>query len=228
MNRRHKIVLALSLAVAGLALWNDARISQALGIILVGGSLAWLSGSQFVLTCATFVWRHRIRSAIIAAAGVGALYGWIRYEDRKTEKYQAILDCEIRNSLVPNANVECEKDPSFTFQPSASLGAVDKPAFIPDQPYQSIPTPPARPARRGKAILKRNTCNDLVVYDRDKYAAGDPLVIDQLAAGASVQVLGHVTASEEDIIKTPNGQRGFVGPGCLEAIPVTKNEPEEP
>jgi hypothetical protein len=241
MNGRHKTVLALSLAVAGLALLNGAEILQALGIVLVGGSLAWLIGSHFVLDCATFVWRHRILSAIIAAAGVGALYGWIRYEDHKTEKYQAISDCEIRNSLAPNSSVECDKDPSVTLQPTVSLGnqppavsasASEQPTSreILDQiaAENSAARRPARPARRGKAILKRNTCDDLAVYDRDEYAGGNQLVIDQLTTGAAVQVLGHVTVSDEDIIRTPNGQRGFVRPGCLEDVPVTKNSQEKP
>ena len=61
------------------------------------------------------------------------------------------------------------------------------PGFVPLNPGETLgpPTPDpfaaiahkaAPPAKRGKAILERNTCDDLVVYDRDKYAGGDPLV----------------------------------------------------
>jgi hypothetical protein len=63
MNTRHKTILALSLAVAGFALLHGAKISEALGIILLGASLAWLIGSHFVLGDAMFVWSHRIRFA---------------------------------------------------------------------------------------------------------------------------------------------------------------------
>lgn len=77
----------------------------------------------------------------------------------------------------------------------------------------------AHPGRLGKAIMKRNTCDDLVVYDRETYGAGNPLVIDQLAAGATIQLLGHVTVGDEDIIHTSSGQKGFVSSGCLENIP---------
>jgi hypothetical protein len=231
MNRRHKTVLALSLAAAGLALWDDARISQALGIILLGGSLAWLIGSQVVLTCATFVWRHRVRAAIIAAAGVGALYGWIRYEDRQTERVVSEtptpapgidLSAGMVSGTPSNAGIAVPTLAGAV--PATSRDILDQVAA-----GTAIPTHKTQPpAKRGKAILRRNTCDDLVVYDRDKYAGGDPLVIDQLATGAAVQVLGHVTVSDEDIIKTPNGRRGLVRPGCLEAVPVTKNSPEEP
>jgi hypothetical protein len=242
MNRRHKTVLAVSLAVAGLALLNGATISQVLGIILVGGSLAWLIGSQFVLTGAMFVWRHRIWAAIIAAAGVGALYGWIRYEDRQTERVVSETPTPASGIDLSAGTVSGTPSNVGTAIPMPAGAVSGDAAPVPtgdvfDQPaHQStalttaIPAPPpgyvlegdrntpARRARRGKAILKRNTCDDLVVYDRDEYAGGNQLVIDQLAEGAMVQLLGHVTVGDEDIIKTPNGQRGFVRPGCLEAI----------
>lgn len=210
MNRRHKTVLALSFAVAGLALWNDARISQALGIILVGGSVAWLVGSQFVLAGAVFVWRHRVPSAIIVAAGVGALYGWIRYEDGQTERVA---------SEAPPQTLTADTPTQLASETPPQTLTLDTPT----QPPAAHRTQPA--AKRGKAVLKRNTCDGLVVYDREEYGGGDPLVIDQLAMGAAVQVLGHVTVSDEDIIKTPTGQRGFVRPGCLEAIPAAGNGP---
>src|SRR5580704_10967192 len=89
MNNRHKTVLGLSLAIAGLALLNGAKLPEGLGIILVGGSLAWLIGSQFVLAGAMFVWRHRIWSATIAVLWVGAVYGWIRYDAYQTGKRNA-------------------------------------------------------------------------------------------------------------------------------------------
>lgn len=214
MNRRHKTVLALSLAVAGLALLNGATILQALGTILVGGSLAWLIGSQFVLTGAMFVWRHRIWAAIIATVVAAVSYGWIRYDAYQTKKREAT---EAAGAVLLN--------PGETLGPPI---VSETPTPPPGYVLEGSRNTPTRPARRGKAILKRNTCDDLVVYDRGDYSGGDPLVIDQLAAGASVQVLGHVTVGDEDIIKTPNGQRGFVRSGCLEAIPVTKNELKEP
>jgi hypothetical protein len=125
MNRRHKTVLALSLAVAGLALLSGAKVSEALGIILVGASSAWLIGSQFVLAGARLVWRHRIWSSLIAALMVAGVYGWIRFEADQTAKqeaaYQAkmkpVLDCESRNAQFSNADTECEKDPSVALQP---------------------------------------------------------------------------------------------------------------
>ncbi len=89
LNRRHKTVLALSLAIGGLALLSGVKVSEALGIILVGASLAWFIGSQLVLAGTMFVWRHRIWSAIIAIVGIGAVYGWIRYDAYRTEQREA-------------------------------------------------------------------------------------------------------------------------------------------
>jgi hypothetical protein len=89
MNRRHKTVLALSLAIAGLALLNGAKVSEALGTVLVGASLSWLIGSHLVLAGATFLWKHRVWSAIVAILGIGVVYGWIRYDAHRTEKSEA-------------------------------------------------------------------------------------------------------------------------------------------
>jgi hypothetical protein len=125
LNKRHKAVLALSLAVAGLALLNGGNLSEALGIILVGASLAYLIGSQFMLARAMFFWKHRLWFAIVASLAIGGVYGWARYDAYKTEKQAAafqakmkpIWDCESRNSQFSNADAECEKDPSATLQP---------------------------------------------------------------------------------------------------------------
>lgn len=236
MNKRHKAVLALSLAVAGMALWNGAGISQAVGIILVGGSLAWFIGSQFVVASATFVWRHRIWTAIIAAVGIGILYGWIRYDAHQTEKRQAIYECEERNNFAANSPVECEKDPSVTVRADQPVGSALPPGAIllpgetpipPTDPWAPVPLKKQPPSKRGKTIMERNTCDDLVVYDREQYGGGNQLVIDRLATGDTVQLLGHVTVGEEDIVRTPNGQRGFVNSGCLETIPATKSDSED-
>jgi hypothetical protein len=175
MNRRH-------VAVAGLALLNDATISQVLGIILVGGSLAWLIGSQFVLAGAMFVWRHRVRAAIIAAAGVGALYGWIRYEDRQTERVASETPTPASGKDLSAGMVSGTSSNAGTAIPmpagAVPAGAVsggtapvptgdvfDQLAHQSTAPTTPIPTPPpgyvleggrdtpARPARRSKAIL---------------------------------------------------------------------------
>ena len=52
-------------------------------------------------------------------------------------------------------------------------------------------------------------------------------MVDQLTKGDTVELLGHVTVGDEDIVKTPRGQRGFVSGTCLEALPVAKNDSEE-
>src|SRR5258708_39360 len=154
MNRRHKTVLALSLAIAGFELLDGAKISAALGINLVGASLAWLIGSQFVLASAMCVWKHRIWSAIIAILGVGAVYGWIRYDAYRAEKRKAaeeaemaayrakmkpFWDCESRNSQFSNADTECEKDPSVTLQLLGQHGDGSVPMSFPDGSRAWVP-----------------------------------------------------------------------------------------
>lgn len=153
MNKRHKAVLALSLAVAGLALLNGAKVSEGFGIILVGASLAWLIGAQFVLAGSMFLWRHRVWSAITVAVAVGAVFGWIRYDNVQTEKreetrrakMQPIWDCEARNSQFSNADTECERDPGVTLQPLQVPQA--QPAYS-DSPH----SPPRPRSRHVKAL----------------------------------------------------------------------------
>jgi hypothetical protein len=144
MNRRHKTVLALSLAVAGLGLLGGEKLSEALGIILVGASLAWLIGSQFVLVGAQFVWKHRIWLVIIITLGSGAVYGWIRYAAYQAEKQDAeykakmkpIWDCEGRNSQFSDVETQCEKDPSVTLQP-ITVNPTPQPTYSPHSSFRS-------------------------------------------------------------------------------------------
>lgn len=57
------------------------------------------------------------------------------------------------------------------------------------------------------------TC-DVVVYDRDKYAIGDPEAIASVHSGDSVQYLGHVTLGDQEIIRV-HGRKGYVS-GCVD------------
>ena len=127
MNTRHKTILSLSLAVAGFGLLNGATISEALGIILLGASLAWLIGSHFVLAGAMFVWSHRILFAIIAVFGVGAIYGWFRYDAYRTAKQDAA-----------RSTVDVDTQP-----PPTPPGFYDSPPSIPPLPAGATNMPPA-------------------------------------------------------------------------------------
>ena len=229
-----------SLAITGLALLNGATIAQSLGIILLGGGLAWLIGSQFVLAGAMF---HLEASNLGGNYRCGWWWSFIRLHQiqhsAKNFKRQAIYECEERNNFIANSPAECEKDPSvtteriqglppgFTIDPTPDPWAIaqptdNTPAVVPPTLRKAQPS-----AKRGRAVLERNDCLDLVVYDREQYAGGNPLVVDQLTKGDTVELLGHVTVGDEDIVKTPRGQRGFVSGTCLEALPVAKNDSEE-
>jgi hypothetical protein len=56
------------------------------------------------------------------------------------------------------------------------------------------------------------TC-DVIVYDRDMFAVGDPIAIDDLHAGDTVQYVGHVTVGDQEIIRV-HGRKGYVS-GCV-------------
>lgn len=155
MNRRHKAVLALSLAIAGFALLNGAKLSEGLGIILIGASVAWLVGSQFVLAGAKIVWRRRILFASITVVGIAGVYGWIKYDAYQTEKQQAAyqakmkpqLDCENRNAQFVNAATECEKNSNVTLEP------VPQPTSLPTPLPSDSPSLPSRlPSRHVRAL----------------------------------------------------------------------------
>jgi hypothetical protein len=73
------------------------------------------------------------------------------------------------------------------------------------------------PKKETRRILKANVVCDVVVYDRDKFAAGDPEAIDSLHTGDTVEYVGHTTVSDEDIIRV-HGRKGYVN-SCIEVKP---------
>lgn len=125
MNKRHKTVLALTLAIAGLELVTGSQISESLGIILIGAGLAWLIGSAFVLALSATMWKYRVYTVIAIVFATGTFYGWTRYasyrDSQREAAYRAkmkpLWDCETRNSQFSNAEAECSKDASAVLYP---------------------------------------------------------------------------------------------------------------
>ncbi|MFZ0978395.1 MAG: hypothetical protein WAN23_03240 [Candidatus Acidiferrales bacterium] len=62
--------------------------------------------------------------------------------------------------------------------------------------------------------IEANVTCDVIVYDRDRYALGDPVAIGTLNKGDTVRYVGHVTLSGEDIVEF-HGRRGYVD-SCLD------------
>ena len=62
--------------------------------------------------------------------------------------------------------------------------------------------------------LEATIACDVIVYDRDQFAGGDPEAIDSLHAGDTVQYVGHVTVSSEEVIRV-HGRKGYVS-GCVD------------
>jgi hypothetical protein len=57
------------------------------------------------------------------------------------------------------------------------------------------------------------TC-DAIVYDRDKFGAGDPEAIASVHTGDTVLYIGHVTVGDQEIIRW-HGRKGYVS-GCVD------------
>ena len=194
MNKRHKTILALSLAVAGVALLNGANISEAVGIILLGASLAWLIGSHFVLASAIFVWSRRIRFAIIVVFGVGAIYGWIRYDIYRAAKRGAVA-----------RSVDIDPQP-----PPTPPGFYDTPPSIPPPPAGATDMPPAMAAhtptpKRVKALNDaRLTTTEYGSLTCGHIRAGETAVLLIDDGGLNVK------------IKTADGQIGWASSSNFE------------
>lgn len=71
---------------------------------------------------------------------------------------------------------------------------------------------PKRKQEKHVGLEATVTC-DVIAYDRDMFAAGDPEVIDSLHAGDAVRYIGHVTVGDQEIIRI-HGRKGYVS-GCI-------------
>jgi hypothetical protein len=98
-------------------------------------------------------------------------------------------------------------------------GATVEPLFEMSKakPIQSKPVDLSRgfvPKPKKEPGLEATITCDVIVYDRDKFAAGDPEAIASVHTGDTVQYLGHVTVGDEEIIRV-HGRKGYVG-GCVD------------
>lgn len=75
--------------------------------------------------------------------------------------------------------------------------------------------PPPKPKNESPVGLNADVTCDVVVFDRDQFASGDPQAIGTLHSGDTVRYLGHVTVSAADIIQF-HGRRGYVDSTNLE------------
>lgn len=163
---------------------------------------------------------------ILALLGAGGYFAYDQYTTWQQKKAddkaaathrQAVKDCVNR---FPNADIfdqaACEKDPTvlpippgatYVLRPGETLGPPTKP------PRFTIEAPTTSKVRVIEATV---TC-DTVVYDRDKFGAGDPQAIDTLRKDDTVEYVGHVTVGDQDIIRV-HGRKGYVD-GCVEVKP---------
>ena len=167
---------------------------------------------------------------ILGLLGLGGYFAYDRYTTWQQQKAgekaaaahkQAVKDCVAR---FPNADVfdqaACDEDPTRVpgqskFDPNAPYSSVP-PQVKWDKPSATTPRFTITPPAKVRVIQATVTC-DTVVYDRDKFGAGDPQAIDTLHKGDTVEYVGHVTVGDQDIIRV-HGRRGYVD-GCVEVRP---------
>lgn len=97
-----------------------------------------------------------------------------------------------------------------SFYPTYLFPAIKKESsFIPDPvpPPGFVPVPKSK-KESSRGLQATITC-DVIVYDREKFASGDPIAIDSLHTGDAVQLVGHVTVGDQDIIWV-HGRKGYV------------------
>lgn len=80
----------------------------------------------------------------------------------------------------------------------------------PTDPYAKLAVKPRRTTHVG--LQATITC-DVIVYDRDMYASGDPEAIASAHSGDTVEYIGHVTVGDQEIIRV-RGRKGYVS-GCV-------------
>lgn len=71
-----------------------------------------------------------------------------------------------------------------------------------------------KPKKQTHVGLEATITCDVVVYDRDMYASGDPEAIASVHKGDTVQYIGHVTVGDQEIIRV-HGRKGYVS-GCVD------------
>jgi hypothetical protein len=93
--------------------------------------------------------------------------------------------------------------------PGAAIGDAKKEAAAIDLSAGLVP----KPKRETHLGLQATITCDVVVYDRDMFAGGDPEAIASLHSGDTVQYVGHVTVGDQEIIRI-HGRKGYVD-GCV-------------
>ncbi len=150
-------------------------------------------------------------TAILALLGTGSYFAYDRYttwQQTKARK-QAVKDCVAR---FPKADafdeVACDKNPALVPPWTIRWDAVPR--------VKQNDAASASTTEKSPTITATVTC-DVVVFDRDKYAEGDPQAIDSLHEGDTFQYVGHVTIGNQDIIRV-HGHKGYVN-GCVQVKP---------
>lgn len=80
----------------------------------------------------------------------------------------------------------------------------------PAPPVGSVP----KPEKEANVGLDATITCDVIVYDRDMFAGGDPEAIASVHMGETVQYIGHVTVGDQEIIRI-HGRKGYVS-GCVD------------
>jgi hypothetical protein len=153
----------------------------------------------------------------------GSYFAYDRYttwQQTKAHK-QAVKDCVARFQRADLAETACEVNPAVGTVPPGATVVPDcsVPNTYADCIFGQVKPSVSAKANTTKklpAIAGTVTC-DVVVYDRQELGEGDPQAIDSLHVGDTVQYVGHVTVSDQDIIRV-HGRKGYVS-RCVKVKP---------
>jgi len=133
----------------------------------------------------------------------------------------------VPDSLPPGYTLDAQGKVT-PIPPGSIVGLPPGPIVVPlfdmskAKPIQSKPVDLSQGvvAKRKKEThvgLEASITCDVIVYDRDSFAGGDPEAIASVHTGDTVQYIGHVTVSDQEIIRV-HGRKGYVS-GCVDVKP---------
>jgi hypothetical protein len=129
------------------------------------------------------------------------------------------LDPKGKVTPIPPPPAGLVPEPASAATTRLPPGATVRPLFDMSKakPIQSKPVDLSggfAPKPKKEPGLEATITCDVVVYDRDMFAGGNPEAITSVHTGDTVQYVGHVTVGDQEIIRV-HGRKGYVS-GCVD------------
>jgi hypothetical protein len=224
------VVLVLAVYHKGfrkVLLWTCA-IAAALGLLAVACYFAYDRYSTWQAD------RDAQKQKVVIAEGVKACMLRLSTPMPKAETTPASLPKDYFGNLTA---CQAYPDLGISAPPPGVVPDSLPPGYVLDQQGKVVPLPPLPPGftdvppkntkpiglsarlvskakKETHAGLEATITCDVIVYDRDMYAGGDPEAIASVHTGDIVQYIGHVTVGGQEIIQV-HGRKGYVS-GCVD------------